>query len=339
MAVRNATVPSLVDLLGQLDPCGGLASVAEVLERENPALQDIPWAEGNLITGDRFTVRTMLPGVGFRRLNEGVPRSKSGAAQIDEATAILEANSQVDRDLAKRAPNIAAYRLAEARPFHQSMNNKFMETLFYGNAFFEDKSFTGFAPRFNEIASPQVLDAGGTGTDNRSIWLIGWGDDVRGLYPKGTKGGLFHLDTTSNLRIGADGFPIGDTVLDPNGNPYLAYTDNWKWECGLQIKDQRKVVRIANIDSSLLTKDRTTGADLQDIIIQASGATPNLDNANFVWYMPRTVATMFSRQAYDDRRGFASMDQIIPNGPRVLTMMGIPVRSLDVLNVDEARVV
>jgi hypothetical protein len=65
-------------------------------------LLDMIWREGNLPTGHRTTVRTGLPSVFWRLLNQGVSPSKSTTVQIDEATGMLEAWSEVDVDLAKR---------------------------------------------------------------------------------------------------------------------------------------------------------------------------------------------------------------------------------------------
>lgn len=70
MSVRNATVPSLMDVMNKLDPGGGLADIAEILTQTNEANDDVSWKEGNLVTGDRFTLRTAKPAVGFRRANQ-----------------------------------------------------------------------------------------------------------------------------------------------------------------------------------------------------------------------------------------------------------------------------
>lgn len=341
MGVRNATLPSLMDVLTRMDPDGGLSDIAEILTQTNEANDDITWTEGNLVTGDRHTVRTAKPTVGFRRINEGVEKSKSGTGQVDEKAAILVGEHQIDRDLAIMSGNIAQYRLDEGRSFIEAMSDEFWQTAFYGNELFADKEFTGLAPRFNSVGSDQVIDAGGTGTDNRSIWLIVWAPDkVTGLYPKNTKGGLMHMDTTANKTLGPDGFPIGDRVPDALGRTYLAYSDQWSWKCGLKVKDPRYVVRAANIDISELSLDRATGADLQDIMVQMMGRIQGL-NGNAAFYASRDVHNMLDRQASNDGRAFDGFSRANFGRPGIdgMAFRGVPVRRMDVLNVDEARVV
>lgn len=344
MAARNGALATLVDVTAGYGEAGeAQGQIAEILEKENPILEDMTWKEGNLLTGERTWVRTGRPGVSWRRYNQGVPKSKGTAGSIDEAAAQLAASSQMDRALAILGGNPAQARMNFAKPFFQAMNEEMAETLFYGNSLVESKEFTGLAPRFNDLDGPtgdQIIDAGGTGSDNRSIWLINWDpDSVTGIYPKGTKAGLMHMDTTSNRNEGPDGYPIGDLVQDESGNDYLAYTDYFQWDAGVAVKDPRHVVRIANIDYSLLTKDRSTGADLEDLIIQGMHRLQAV-GPNAAIYVPKPLGAMFHRQAVSDARGgrgVTGFEEI--GGRKVPSILGLPIRSVDALNVDEARVI
>lgn len=341
MAVIGNTVNTLVDIAKRMDPDGKIARIAELLNQENEVLDDMVWKEGNLPTGDRTTVRAGLPGVSFRALNEGVPRSKSAVAQFDEGAAMLEGFSEVDRKEAILSGNIGEFRLSEQMAFFESMNQTFVTNLFYGNAAASPKSFTGFAPRFNAISGNtttgnNIIDAGGTGTDNNSIWLVVWDENkVRGIYPKGTKAGLFHEDA-SDATQATDGFPRGTVLYDASGNPYMGYRDHYEWNCGLSIKDYRYVVRIANIDKSDLSKDYSTGADLQDLLIQAAERVQNL-NGRAAFYAPRIITGTLRRQLVNKKNGFLSWDEI--GGRKVMSFDGIPIRRVDALNTNEARVV
>jgi len=342
MAVLGNTVGTLVDVAKMLDPDGKIARVAELLNQSNEVLDDMIWKEGNLQTGDRTTVRTGLPGVAFRALNEGVPRSKSSVSQFDEAAAMLEGFSEVDRAEAVLSGNVAQYRMNEQISFYESMNQTMATYLFFGNAATNPKAFNGFGPRFNSLSGTtggQIIDAGGTGTDNYSVWLIGWHENtVRGIFPKNTKAGLTHEDM-SDSSPGEDGNPKGSTLYDASGNPYVGYRDHYLWNCGLSIKDWRYVVRIANIDRSDLSKDYSTGADLQDLLIQATETiqSTSLGGMRLAFYAPRRITGMLRRQLVNKKNGFLSMDEI--GGRKVLNFDGIPLRRVDALNVNEARVV
>lgn len=343
MTLLASQVHTLVDVATRSDPNGNAAQIAELLTQSNPVLADMAWREGNLATGERTTVRTGLPQVAFRQINAGVPKSKSTVAQVDEGAAELVGQSQVDRSLAILSGNPAAYRLGEAAPFFEAMNQTMATTLFYGNAKASPKEFTGLAPRYNSLSGftgPQIIDAGGTGSDNRSIWLVAWGQNtVTGIYPKGTKAGLMHMDTTANRQSGPDGYPIGDYVKDANGNDFLAYKDHFQWNCGLAVKDYRYIVRIANIDVSLLTKTGSSGADLQDLMIQALETIQSADmpGTNVVFYAPRIITAFLRRQMVSQKNAFLSWSEI--GGKRITTFDAVPIRRTDALNVDEARVV
>jgi hypothetical protein len=95
-------------------------------------------------------------------------------------------------------------------------------------------------------------------------------------------------------------------------------------------------VRIANIDRSDLTKDQSTGADLQDLFVQATERVQSL-NGKPVFYAPRNIRSMLRRQMVNKKNAFLSWDEI--GGKFVLNFDGIPIRRVDALNVNEARVV
>lgn len=342
MAVLGATVATLVDIAKRLDPGGKFARIAEVLNASNEVLDDMLWIEGNLPTGDRTTVRTGLPAVAFRRINEGVPRSKSLVAQIDEGAAMLEGFAEVDRKLAILSGDIAQYRLSESAAFFESMNQTMASTVFYGNANASPKQFTGLAPRYaslSGITAPNIIDGGGTGSTNRSIWLVSWGDQsIRGIYPKGSKAGLFHEDATANAAGGGDGFPVGDVLYDASGNPYMGYRDHYEWNCGLSVRDWRYAVRICNIDRTTMTKDASAGADIIDLMIQAMEniQSTSMGGMKSAFYVSRSVRSILRRQMLNHKNVLLAMDEVA--GKHVLTFDGTPVRRVDALNVDEARI-
>lgn len=336
MATLGANVLTLADWAKRLDPDGKVPSIVELLAQTNEILMDMLWAEGNLPTGHRITVRTGLPTVAWRLLNQGTAPSKGTTAQIDEQVGILEAWSEVDKDLAELNGNQAAFRLSEASGFVEAMNEEMAGTTFYGNSGLAPEEFTGLAVRYSDIGSgspansQNILDGGGTGSDNSSIWLVVWGQNTLfGVFPKGSKAGLVHEDL---------GLVTVETTAGIAGNRLRAYQDRWQWKCGIALKDWRYAVRIANIDISNLVA-KTSAADLIELMIKAIHRIPNLRAGRPAFYMNRTCFQMLDIQRRDDVISGGGLVYQNVDGVVIPTFRGIPVRICDALTETEAQVV
>lgn len=343
MAVQASGVATLLDVLQSMDPAGKQMEIAEVLTQNNEILEDMVWREGNTVTGHRDAVRTSLPEPSFRSINEGVPVTKAGTTPIEETAALLEDFSRVDRELAILSGDVNAYRLREGRPHIIGMGHRMAREVFYGNANINPKGFTGLSPRYNTLSTTtsatatQVIDAGGTGSNLRSIWLIAWNEDtITGIFPKGTRGGLDHEDATNASGTGAHGFPAAAALADANGNKFMGYEDHWIWRCGLMVKDWRAAVRIANIDPTALRIDESTGPKLTDLMIQAQELV-EAAGARTAFYMPKLLRSFLRRQMQEKKNAFLSWDE--QGGKRITRFGEDPVRRTDALNTAEARVV
>ena len=193
--------PTLADMMDRLDPNGELADIVEVLNETNEMMDDITWVEANNKFSHRTTVRTGLPTVTWRKLNYGVKQSKSTVAQITDTCGMLEAFATVDKKLAEINGMKESWRASEERPFIEAMSQMLQRALIYGDSSKDPEQIMGLAPRFNTKdpkkapCAVNVIDAGGTGTDLTSIWLVGWGPNtVHGLYPENSKAGLSKED-------------------------------------------------------------------------------------------------------------------------------------------------
>lgn len=332
MSTLSTSVLTLADWAKRLDPDGAAAAVIELLAQRNEVLDDMSFKEGNLPTGDRTTVRTGLPTVAWRLLNQGIAVSKSTAAQIDEGTGMLEAYSEVDKDLAELNGNSAAFRLSEASAFIEAMNQEFTQTLFYGNSGLAPEEFTGLSVRYSSLSATNaknVVSGGGSGSDNASIWLIVWGaQTVHGIFPKGTQAGLTHEDL---------GLTTVETSAGVGGNRMRAYLDHFQWKCGIALKDWRYVVRIPNIDISNLVA-KSSAADLIELMIKAIHRVPNLTLGTAAFYMNRTCKEMLDIQKRDDVQSGGQLTYDSVDGKPVMSFRGIPVRTVDQLTETESAV-
>jgi hypothetical protein len=337
---------TLLDWAKSIDPDGAVATVAELLSQTNEVLLDMPLIEGNLPTGHKHTIRTGLPTSIWRQMYQGVPASKSVRAQVTDTCGMLETRSEVDRDIADLNGNTAAFRLSEAEAFVESMNQTMAQTLIYGNTAVNPERFMGLAPRYSAIAgapnAQNIIDAGGTGSVNTSVWLVVWGEStVTGIFPKGSNAGLFHED----LGL-IDAF-------DASNNRFRAYADHWQWKVGLTVRDWRYVVRICNIDTTDLTTQANSQANtaatlMIKLMIRAMARIPFMGKGKAVFYANRTVKEMLAIQALDRSQNALAFQPAanqlgdlapgsVNNG--VLTFMGLPVRTVDQILSTEARVV
>lgn len=332
MSLLGQNVLTLVDHAKRQDPDGKIAKIVEMLAQTNAILEDMPFIEGNLPTGHRTTMRTGLPTVAWRLLNQGVQPSKGKTAQSDEQCGMLEAYSEVDKDLAELNGDVNAFRLSEAKAFLEAMNQEMASTLFYGNSGLAPEEFTGLSIRYSDLAAPNaqnIIDAGGTGSDNTSIWLIGWSEETcHGIYPKGSKVGLIHEDL---------GLVTVQDALGIAGNRLRAYQEHFQWKCGLALKDWRYVVRICNIDVSDL--DSNSAADLQDFMIKAVHRIPNPGMAKLCFYMNRSAFQYLDLQRRADVISGGQLSYDVVDGKRIPLFRGIPIKVVDALIETEARVV
>jgi len=285
--------------------------------------------EGNLPTGEQTTIRTGLPSVYYRLMNQGVPKSKSTTAQITENAASLEARCEVDCEVAQLNGNVNQFRIDEGMAFLEAMNQQQASTLFYGSAA-NPEEFVGFANRYGDLSAgnaQNIIDAGGTGSDNTSIYLVGWGSrTVHGVFPKGSKAGISHED-----------LGVGD-AFDSNDNRFRAYMDHWKWKNGLVVKDWRYAVRIANVDVSALIADPTGSSfDLIELMLKAIHRIPELKSTNLSFYVNRTVGEMLDIQAMN--KSNLQLNVGNEEGNFKTRLRNIPISTVDALLETEARVV
>jgi hypothetical protein len=162
---------------------------------------------------------------------------------------------------------------------------------------------------------------------------VTWGErSTHLIYPKGSMAGLHHKDLGEHTQTEAD------------GSEWQIYRDYFKWDIGLTVRDWRGNARVANIDVSNLTKDAASGADLIDLMVEASYRL----NAGLVnegktcIYANRTICSFLHRQAINHANVNLSFDDVIgPNEKvtkRELTFNGMPVRRVDALTGTEAQV-
>lgn len=331
MAVLGSNVKTILDMAKERGPDNKQADIIEMLAQSNEFLTDAVFKEGNLPTGELAVIRTGLPTTYWRLMNAGVPTSKATSAPVQFNCGMLSARSHVDIKLAKLNGDPKKYRISEAEAFLEAMSQEAASTAFYGSAS-SPEEFVGLSNTYNALSgsanSQNILSAGGSGSDNTSIWLVGWGERaIHMTYPKGSDGGLMHRDLGE------------DDVEDSDGYNYRAYKDLFEWDLGLVVKNWKFAVRIPNIDISdfaaLATTQATTASTfIPKLMGRALARIPSRAGIRLGWYMNRTAASLLeqacaasSSYVLDVQKGQTQLGETIyTSGFR-----GVPIRMVDAL--------
>jgi hypothetical protein len=354
MATLGNTYLNLIDIQRAMPDGKTIAAVAELLAANNPILDDAITVEANQGTKHSHTIRTGLPSVAWGRLYQGIPQSKSSRQTVEDTTGFVEGMSSVDERLVKLyGDKAAALRLSEAWGFIEAMNQEMASGIFYHDIITNPEKFKGLAARYNVIggsgAGNQIVDAGGSGSDNTSVWFVTWSEWATHLiHPKNTPVGLEREDKGPQR------------VLDSNGNPFYVLEELFRWHIGLSVRDWRYNVRLANIDLSDLqagTVDiykfmRTAYYKLHgrrlarvgnNIGKGTGGGDSAVPLARTAIYMNRDVLEALDVAASNNRGGstdnFVRLTRAEVDGKEVMSYRGIPIRETDALLNTEARVV
>lgn len=329
MAVLGNTYFDLIDLYRRQNPDGTIADIIEMQAELNPILEDAIAVECNDGAKHQTTIRTGLPTSTWGQLYEGIPQSKSTTQQVEDTTGFNEQLSQVDTRLLKLSKNPGAVRLSEATPAIEAMNQTMASAMFYEDTATNPKAFKGLGARFNLTTGQtgkQIILAGGSGSDNTSIWFNTWGENqCHLLYPSGTEAGLTREDKGEQR------------VLDSNDNPYYVEEELFRQHIGMTVRDWRYVSRIANIDVSELGAGNV---DIYKFMRQAYYANRGrrVKAGKMVIYCNTEVM-----EALDAAGTGANNDQLRLRpmeieGKEVLTYRGIPIREVDAILNTEALV-
>lgn len=349
MVFTQNVLPNLVDWARMANPDGTIADIAWLLAQCNDVLKDMIWQEGNLPLGHKITVNVGLPQGTWRGNNQGVASTKPLNAQYQFAIGQLVDYSMVDKAEANLNGEVGKFRWNEDQAHIEGLSQQVASALFYSNEATNPQQFTGFAPYYNTVSTStaqsakNVIDGGGTGSSNLSIWLVGWGDNsTYGIFPKGSQAGLTYEDK-------GDITPL----YDSNGNRFEGYTSYFAWWVGLCIKNWQYNVRICNIDT---TTSGLLGVAPPDLFVFMSRAVVKLPTATRrasgitqvdspgdpvpgimpAWYVNRTGREFMDIQAIRDKNVLITPKEYA--GEPVMMFRDIPIRVVDALTNTEARI-
>lgn len=342
MATLAQSFLGLADLYKRQNPDGSAADIMEVLnDTSQDIMTDFVMVECNDGTKHTHTIRTGLPSVAWGMLYQGMPQGKSHTQQVTDTTGFVEKLCSIDQRLLDLAgENRAAVRMQESEADIEAIAQELVTAMFYHTAATDPKKPTGLAPRFGELANSgtgnQIVDAGGTGSDNTSVWMVTHSPrDFMCLYPRGTQGGIVQKDRGVQR--------VEDTV---NGGAYYVEEEEIRSNMGFAVRDYRNIVRIANIDVSNL---QAGSVDLYKFMRQGyyklhtrrSQKVANQDRpGRTVIYANTDVLEaldgLATNQGSSDN--FTRLRPMEIEGKEVMAYRNLPIRETDALINTEARV-
>lgn len=338
MATIGNSFLNLADLANSTD-----RPVIEALHQLNPLLQDAVMTECNDGTSHEHEIRTGLGQGAWGRIYQGMPQSKATTMVVKDTTGFYERLSTIDVRLLERAKDPAKERMKQASAALEEISQTIQTNFFYADTATTPERFKGLAARYNSIANggaaaSQIIDCGGTGTTNTSIWMVTWGDAMTTLlYPEGSQGGIQRTDHGIQR------------TLDDNQMVYYVKEEEFRQHIGVSVGDWRFNVRAANIDIAAL---RAGTVNVFDILRKMRYANQNRRNARLsndgmvqggktVIYMNRDV--MQAMEAASVNRGTTdNFVRLTPDdlaGQEIMTYHSWPIRETDAIINTEARVV
>jgi len=342
MAAIGNSFPSLIDHFKSVDKNGNYLPTIEALTVLNPIMRDAYVEEANNGFSHLNVTRTGLPQPTWGKLYQGIPQSKSTKQQVEDTSGFVESLATVDTRLLNYKKNPAQARADEANAHREAMAQDVQTNFFYADTATTPERFKGIAARYNSLApsadgKSYVIDAGGTGVDNTSIWLIGGGRGKTGLfYPEGSRAGIIREDKGEQR------------TTDDLGNPYYVKEEYFRQDVGVTTGDYRYNVRIANLDVSdlragnvdiyaLLRKamyrvHSTYDGAMADAYLASGGA----NGARSVIYLNRDVMEALDAQTTNDNK--VELRPADLEGKMIETYRRLPIRMTDAIINAEARV-
>jgi len=330
MAILGTSYWNLIDVLKASSD--GTGDVVEALTQLTPFMKDANVITCNSGTEHRSSIRTGLPSVSWGALYQGIAQSKGNYSEVKDTTGFVEGLSSVDERLLNLKPAEAAkLRLVEGQGFLESIAQTIDSAIWYSDVKVNGKQFHGLAPRYNSLSNANVVNAGGSGSDNTSIWMVTHGDMQTSII------------TPENILAGVQREDMGrQRVLDGAGNPYYVKEEKFSQHIGLCVKDWRFNGRLANIDvSDVIAGTVAVNPLLRKLYYKLQGRRAykmeregQVSPGRTVIYMNKTMLEALDAESTNGRSGVDNFVRLTPmeiQGEEVMTWRGMPIRETDAL--------
>ena len=332
--ITTGEAMTLLELSRQTGPDGKLIRPVDIAIKKNEWASYAKFMEANDQASHTYVQLIQKPTGAWRSVNENITRSQGRSRQAVERIKMLEDENVIDEAIIDIHQNPKQFRATQDDIFQAGLFATLAEAFIYGNEDEDPDELHGLASRddWNALADTNIVNAGGSGSDVMSVWVIKFGmGGVYFVYPKGsTLGG-----SSDDKGYGSVGFGMYRkdrgiqrvNASTSSTNAYYAYTTHHKIKLGLVCENPRCVQRICNIESS-----GSSNILDPDMIVDAIANMDDTEGA--VILMNRTAFAQLRKNAmnrvnvfYDPDKPWGNgMTQVFDNMPLVLT---------DALAIDE----
>lgn len=337
MAALSSNYITLADVAKRQNSDKSIADMVEILSQQSPVARAGYAMECN--DGDRTltTLRASIPSPSWVQYYSRITPTKSTSRQVTDTTGMLENLTTIDKRLFDKTKDKAKLRMQEALGILEGFAQEVEQTIFYGNTGTSPLEFLGLAPRMNSLSAENgrmIVDGGGTGSTNTSIYLVTWGPmTAHLLYPQGSISGAQREDK---------GVQRSETT---DGVMYVV-EETFKQQIGFAMPDWRYNGRIANIDVNKLGS--ASEADLIRLLIKLLYKLPSRKSTTGfssegapvsitpTLYCNSTIKEYLEAQMLRQPNGTLSRAEFM--GEEVTTFRGMPILETDGIVNTETRV-
>ena len=332
---RTSTEDQLSGLTKRYGEDGVHYKIAEYWKQHNPMIKDWVWREATKEAQTTIGVRSYEPKPTKIDIGDGVVPQTSRVRNATFNQCALSLACEISRDAFHLVKNEKTLIMNEEKAHLSGINTEIARLFFYGDETADPQEFDGIMQFYNKKGlnnDDYIIDAGGTGTQLRSIYLIGHGEEGAYMsYPVGTKAGIVRdvrgIETAQNS-------PVKGSSKD-NGLR-LVYRSFLGWKGGLVLKDPRKCVRIANIDPVAI---KTAAEKLPVLIQRACNRLYSRDGIRPALYGPRAILELLDEQNVSAvSNSSLQWAEIYGKGIWSRTCQGIPIEYCTALDNDELQV-
>lgn len=316
---------------------------AEVLTEDNPFLFDLAILPANGILSNEGTREVSLPTPQIIKVGAGHTSSTVRWDTYKEDISIFVDRADIPKHVADLTKDFSAFRAKTENRHMEGFGQGVTNHFFYGTSVATPEKFDGLDVRYSvpdatdptnpssSSADAFVFDAGGSGSDTMSVFMVQHGIDK-----------IHAISPASDPMMGIEKVDSGLVYQPTKGTYYEAdhaskraerqtWRTEFEWKIGLNIVDMRSVARIRNIESAV----RNLDPSFIQLIFQAEDEVFK-GNEQIFAYVPKRMLTFLHIMAEAKMNVIYDTNNIY--GIPLYRIGKILLRPTDALKIDETAV-